>query len=135
MNEEHQRILQELEKAGCIVPCKDVPFRTIQEKRSLQKCIRRPGYLGQYDTAIRFCFLWLLQRGYDMHPAKVHSVYRFMLEQLAGLSSAEAKEVVQVRHAIKYKEIEDGETQEVLKRALQMLRESTEVRGKNIMLQ
>lgn len=130
MNNKQQQILQELQINGWIIPCRDAPCRIDREKRSLEKCIRRPGYLGRYDAGIRYCFLWLLERGYDINPAKVHPVFQYLLEHLAELSSQEAEEIVTCRHTVKYGQTEAGKLLFTLNRAISALRANVDMKEK-----
>jgi hypothetical protein len=102
MNNGNETLLQDLKRRGWIISSSHVMKRIQQEKCSLNTCQKRTGFLAQYDTLIRYCFIWLLHRGYDIHPGKVHPVLQFMLEKAGGLSLDQAKAVVQNRHALKY---------------------------------
>jgi hypothetical protein len=117
MNKECKYFFQELSVKGFIIPCHDVRARINQEQRSLARCKNRKGYLAEYDISVRYAFLYFLGKGYDIHPQRVHVVFRRILEELVRLDYASAKLVVDSRHTFKYHQSDVTKATPILKLA------------------
>ncbi len=97
-----QRTIHYLNRLEMIYPCRNIPQREKQEKRSLQLLSQKDDYLSKYNRSIRHIFLIMLENGFDIYPDCVHPVFREICIRNVGISTQETNKIIKYRHRKKY---------------------------------
>jgi hypothetical protein len=95
-------VLKKWLQEGILKNCTNSVIRIAEENSSLQKLKQRKGFLAEYDSAIRYMYLYLLKNGYDIKIPSVHKVFRIFLIEFSQLTSQESDQIISARHMFKY---------------------------------
>jgi hypothetical protein len=93
-------VLNQLCQSKCLFKLSSFENRLRQENYSLDKLQHKCDYLSLYNIAIRYLFMHLLKQGYDIHPSRVHYVFKEYLYLNYSI-----EEIVKTRNNLKYKKI------------------------------
>jgi hypothetical protein len=96
------QLIDILKANGFIYKCKNILNRKNKELNTLRKLKDREGYLIKYNITMRFCFIILLNQGYDIDNQYVHKVFKEMAVSLSDIPVKEISEIIKTRNQIKY---------------------------------
>ena len=126
------RILKTLEEEGFIHRASFATKRYFIEERSLQKTLKKSGYLALYNVGIRYCFMLVLKYGYDIRENMVHIAFKNILKVVLRVDHRLSSEIVKTRHAIKYNSgVADPTTTSCLKKIIDELSSLCMIEGQN----
>lgn len=98
-------VLNQLCQSKCLFKLSSFENRLRQENYSLDKLQHKCDYLSLYNIAIRYLFMHLLKQGYDIHPSRVHYVFKEYLYLNYSIEKEYLEEIVKTRNNLKYKNI------------------------------
>lgn len=98
-------VLNQLCQSKCLFKLSSFENRLRQENYSLDKLQNKCDYLSLYNIAIRYLFMHLLKQGYDIHPSRVHYVFKEYLHFNYSIEKEYLEEIVKTRNNLKYKNI------------------------------
>lgn len=95
-------VLKKWLQEGILKDCPSSELRLAEEHRSLQKLKQRKGFLAEYDSAIRYMYLYLLENKCDIKISSVHRVFKLFLQEFIQLTPLESNRIISTRHMLKY---------------------------------
>lgn len=97
--------LEDLYANNLIVIPRNLFHRKKQELAALEKLKCKQDFLSRYNVAIRYLFLYFLDKGYDIPNSKVHFVFKLFCIEILKTDKIEVNQIITCRHRMKYKNI------------------------------
>lgn len=94
--------IQRLEQSGIIIRSGSTGSRILQEMQALKALDPKNDYLSKYNRILRYAFLLMLKKGFDISGNRVHNSFIAITLTVSEFEKHELEAVVKSRHKKKY---------------------------------
>lgn len=101
-NQASEFIIEKILNSDFLIKANNPNRRIIEEEKSLFILTKKNDFLSLYNQLIRYMFLILLKKGYDIKQSKVHPALKVFLSAYLSIDEKEISRIISARHAMKY---------------------------------